>query len=36
MHYNNAGLIQALELTKSGRLPDALAALPGLRGLVHS
>jgi len=32
MHDNNAGLIQALELTKTGRLPDALAALPGLGG----
>ena len=29
MHYNNAGLNQALELTKSGRLQEALAVLKG-------
>ena len=32
MNYNNAGLNQALELTKSGRLSDALAVLKGLGG----
>ena len=32
MNYNNAGLNQALELTKSGRLTDALAVLKGLGG----
>ena len=32
MHDNNAGLNRALELTKSGRLPEALAVLKGLGG----
>ena len=32
MNYNNAGLNHALELTKSGRLTDALAVLKGLGG----
>ena len=32
MHYNNAGLNEALELTKSGRLQEALAVLTGQRG----
>lgn len=32
MHHYNAGLNQALELTKSGRLPEALAVLKGLGG----
>jgi poly(hydroxyalkanoate) depolymerase family esterase len=33
MHYNNAGLNRALELTKSGRLPEALAVLKDLGGV---
>ena len=32
MHYNNAGLNKALELTMSGRLQEALAVLMGLGG----
>jgi len=32
MNHNNAGLSQALELTKSGRLQEALAVLTGLGG----
>jgi len=32
VHYNNAGMNKALELTKSGRLQEALAVLQGLGG----